>query len=259
MNMKVVVIGAGNLATHLTIALKKNGFTIVQIFSRTEEAANQLAKIVGSTWTTNLQELNLLADIYFFALKDDILSETINKINIPNALLVHAAGSIDIKIFGNKMNPHGVIYPLQTFSKAKEIDFDQVPLFIEGNNDKTTKLLLNIARKLSSKCYKINSEQRLKLHLSAVFACNFVNYLYTVAEEIVGEAQLPFDILKPLIAETADKIRTLSPKDAQTGPAVRFDTEVMKKHRKLLVGKPQLLELYTLMSQEIYKNSKSNI
>lgn len=256
--MKVVVIGAGNLATHLTVALKKNGFTIVQIFSRTEDAASQLAKTVESTWTTNLQELNQKADIYIFALKDDILAKTINEINIPNALLVHAAGSIDISIFANKSNPHGVIYPLQTFSKAKKIDFDQVPLFIEGNNDKTTKLLLNIARKISSKCYKINSEQRLKLHLSAVFACNYVNYLYTVAEEIVREAELPFEILEPLIAETADKIRTLSPKVAQTGPAVRFDTEVMEKHRKLLVGKPQLLELYTLMSQEIYKNSKSN-
>lgn len=259
MNMKVVVIGAGNLATHLTVALKKSGFTIVQIFSRTEDAASQLAKIVESTWTINLQELNQEADIYIFALRDDILAETINKINIPNALLVHTAGSINISIFANKSNPHGVIYPLQTFSKAKKLDFNTVPIFIEGDNEETTKLLLSIVGKLTTKCFEINSEQRLKLHLSAVFACNFVNYLYTVAEEIVGEAQLTFDVLKPLIAETADKTRTLSPKDAQTGPAVRFDNEVMEKHKTLLVGKPELLELYTLMSQEIYKNSKSKV
>ncbi len=256
MEKKIVVIGAGNVATHLSLALKKNGFNIIQIFSRTEQAASQLAEIVESTWTTNLQDLNREGDIYIFALKDNVLAETINKIDIPNALFVHTAGSINISVFGNKINPHGVIYPLQTFSKLKEIDFKQIPLFIEGNSEETTNLLLNIARKLSNKCFEIDSEKRLKLHLSAVFASNFVNYLYTAAEKIVEGAQLPFSILEPLIAETANKIRTLSPKDAQTGPAVRFDTEVMEKHCNLLVNEPQLLELYKLISLEIFKNKQ---
>ena len=259
MNMKVVMIGAGNVATHLSIALKKSGFTIIQIFSKTEQSASQLAKIVKTSWTTNLQSLNKEGDIYIFALKDSILSETLNKIDIPNALFVHTAGSINISVFASKSNPHGVIYPLQTFSKSKEIDFNQVPLFIEGNNEETTNLLLSIAGKLSNKCFEIDSEKRLKLHLSAVFACNFANYMYTVADKIVKETELGFDILKPLIVETADKIRILSPKDAQTGPAVRLDTDVMEKHSKLLVNEPQLLELYTLISQEIYKNEKAAI
>lgn len=253
MGMKIVMIGAGNVATHLSVALKENGFTILQIFSRTEEAASCLAGIVESTWTTNLQELNKGADIYIFALKDNVLSETIEKINIPNAVYIHTAGSVDISVFSNKNNPHGVIYPLQTLSKAKSIDFSKVPLFVEGNNTQTTNLLFDIAGKLSTKCYKIDSRQRLKIHLSAVFASNFVNYMYTVAEKIVGETQLPFSILEPLIAETADKIRTLSPKDAQTGPAVRCDTEVMQKHIKLLIEEPQLQELYSLISEEISK------
>lgn len=256
--MKVVMIGAGNVATHLSVALKENGFNILQIFSRTERAASYLAGTVDATWTTNLQELNKEADIYIFALKDNVLSEIIEEIDIPNVLFIHTAGSVDISVFNNKNNPNGVIYPLQTLSKAKSIDFSQVPLLIDGNNTKTTNLLFNIAGKLSTKCFIINSEQRLKIHLAAVFANNFVNYMYTVAEKIVGETELDFSILKPLILETANKITTLSPQNAQTGPAVRFDTEVMEKHIKLLDEEPQLQELYTFISKEIYKNSKSN-
>lgn len=256
--MKVVMIGAGNVATHLSVALKANGFTILQIFSRTEQAASHLAKKIESAWTNNIQELNQEADIYIFALKDDVLSETIAKINIPNAIFLHTAGSVDISVFAKKNNSYGVIYPLQTLSKAKNVDFSQVPLFVEGNNAETTEILFDIAEKLSIKCFKINSEQRLKIHLSAVFASNFVNYMYTVAEKIVGETELPFSILEPLILETAYKISTLSPQKAQTGPALRFDTEVMKKHILLLEEKPQLQELYSLISKEIYKNSKYN-
>lgn len=255
--MKVVMIGAGNVATHLSVALKKKNFNILQIFSRTEEAASRLAELVDSTWTTNILQLNQQADIYIFALKDSALSELIEKVNIPNALFLHTAGSIDIKIFSNKNNPYGVLYPLQTFSKTKSVNFNQVPLFIEGNNAKTTNQLIEIARKLSSEYHEIDSKQRLKLHLSAVFACNFTNYMYTIAEKIVMETQLPFSILEPLIAETADKIRTLTPQQAQTGPAVRFDTAVMDKHKELLAQEPNIQELYNLISQEIYKNSST--
>ena len=250
--MEVVVLGAGNVATHLAKALKNNGFTIAQIYSKTIASAKSLADSIESDYSTELTEIYKHADIYIYALKDSALEYIISQNIIPNAIHLHTAGSVSIDIFEGKAENYGVLYPLQTFSKTKEVDFSKVPLLVEGNNDETTKLLLNIARQLSDSCSLANSTQRMKLHLAAVFACNFSNYMYSIAEEIVTESELPFEILKPLIAETADKIKTLAPQAAQTGPAVRYDTNVMDKHLSMLKNKPELADIYKTLSNQIH-------
>lgn len=253
--MDIVILGAGNVAFHLANALHANGYHIKQVFSKTMTSAKQLADCVESDYTIDINAIDKQADLYIYALKDSILEDIIVQIDAPNAIHVHTAGSISIDVFDSNKTNFGVLYPLQTLSKTKPIDFKQVPLFIEANNQKTQDQLLNLACKLSFNTSLANSHQRMKLHLAAVFACNFSNYMYTVAAQLVNESDLSFDILKPLIQETAEKIKTIEPKFAQTGPAVRFDTNVMDKHLYLLQTHPELSEIYKILSKQIYANS----
>ena len=251
--MKIVMLGAGNVATHLSRTLQLSGFTIVQIYSKTKESAKLLSDLLIVDYTNRLEDVYRNADIYIYALKDSVLMSTISKLKIPNAIHIHTAGSISLKIFEGQVNQYGVIYPLQTFSKSKEINFKEVPLFVEGSDIETTNLLLTIANQLSEHCYIANSEQRKRLHLSAVFASNFTNLIYSLAEELVNDSNFSFDILKPLIAETADKIKYLSPAKAQTGPAVRFDNTIIDEHINILEQKTDLQNIYRDLSKMIYQ------
>ncbi len=253
--MEIVILGAGNVATHLSKALQQKGFTIAQVYSKTTLSAKTLADCLNVAYTTTIEEVYTKADIYIYAVRDNALSEIISKLHVADAIHVHTAGSVDINIFESKASRFGVIYPMQTFSKTKEVNFQEIPLLVEGNNERTTETLFGIAQQLSNKCYKTDSEQRKKIHLSAVFACNFTNYMYTIAEELIGETDVPFDILQPLIAETAEKIKHLSPAKAQTGPAVRYDTTIMEKHLKMLENRPELQQLYKEISRLIYIKS----
>jgi len=254
--MKAVFIGAGNVATHLALALQSKGITISQIFSRTSTNAKLLGEKLGVSFTCELTELDRTAEVYIYAIKDSALRQLIPKIALPQALHVHTAGSISLRVFEGYAERYGVIYPLQTFSKNKAVDFSQIPICIEANSPEVEQELLEIAHLLTPKTYILNSEQRKQLHLSAVFACNFTNHMYAIAADLVESAGLPFDILQPLIAETADKIRTMSPRDAQTGPAVRFDEETISKHLSMLKEKPDLVQIYKDLSQNIYQKHK---
>lgn len=257
--MKAVIIGAGNVATHLSKALQHAGIEIVQVYSRTKESAQVLSEQLGVECTTEYDNLRADADIYIYSVKDSALNQLISSIKNKNAIHLHTAGSIPMSIFENRAKDYGVLYPLQTFSKAKEVNFSQIPVFIEGNSDETEVIISQIAQKLSEKVYNINSEQRLRLHISAVFACNFTNCMYNIAAELVEDAALPFEILKPLIVETANKIETLHPFDAQTGPAVRYDNNVIDKHLKLLNSNEKLQRIYTELSQLIYETHKNKL
>lgn len=254
--MKAVFIGAGNVATHLALALQNKGVTISQIFSRTSVNAQLLADKLGVSFTCDLTELDRTADIYFYAVKDSVLRSLISKIALPKALHVHTAGSISLHVFDEYAKRYGVLYPLQTFSKDKAVDFSQIPICIEASSSEVEKKLLEIAHLLTKKTYVLNSEQRKQLHLSAVFACNFTNHMYTIAADLVESAGLPFEILQPLIAETADKIKTMSPRQAQTGPAVRFDEETISKHLLMLKENSDLFQIYKVLSQSIYQKHK---
>lgn len=254
--MKAVFIGSGNLATQLTTALKEKGVIISQIYSRTSSNAAILAEKLGASYTNDPSEIDEDADIYFYALKDSSLAHFLKEASLPNAMHVHTSGSVSLSIFKDTTLHYGVFYPLQTFSKNKSVDFSEIPICIEASNSEMQEKLLEIARLLTEKTFVINSDQRKVLHLAAVFACNFTNYMYDIASEILNDVGIGFEIMQPLIAETAEKIKTMNPFEAQTGPAVRFDNMIIGKHLTMLKRYPKYKGLYKDISKLIYVRHK---
>ena len=250
--MSITIIGTGNVAVRLAEALYLEGYAIAQIYGRTEESAKTLADAVNTSYTTKITDIRKDSDVYIFSVKDSALSEVLEQFPPVKGLLVHTAGSIPIDVFSPYSDYYGVIYPLQTLSKERKIDFKKVPLCIEASDEKGLKQLTDLAKTISDNVLFVNSEQRQYLHLAAVFACNFVNGMYDIASEILQQQGFPFEILLPLIDETARKVHSLSPFDAQTCPAVRNDRNIMEKHLSLLKNET-LKEIYELMSRNIYE------
>lgn len=252
----IVCIGAGNLATNLAKALYYKGFRIVQVYSRTEESARALAEKVEAGYTTDLNELSKEARLYIVALKDAALVELLPQITEgkKNVLLVHTAGSIPMNVWEGYAERYGVFYPMQTFSKQREVDFQDIPFFIEARTPEDVELLKAIANTISDKVYEATSEQRKSLHLAAVFTCNFTNHMYALAAGLLEKNNLPFDVMLPLIDETARKVHELAPSEAQTGPAVRYDLNVINNHLSMLADTPALQEIYKLMSKSIHEH-----
>ncbi|MGL4412459.1 MAG: Rossmann-like and DUF2520 domain-containing protein [Bacteroidales bacterium] len=249
--IRVVLIGAGNLATHLANALNNiSEISIIQVYSRTRESAESLANTLGTKWTTSLEEIDNSADLIILSIKDDALQGVIKSINITRATYIHTAGSVPMEIFNGSASNYGVLYPLQTFSKAKEVEFSKIPIFIEGSSPEVQDMLSFISKKLSSKVRVASSEQRKYLHLAAVFACNFTNHLFAQAASILNEHGLMFEDIIPLIDESVSKIHTIEPQKAQTGPAVRGDNGVLEMQKSLLNNDIQK-EIYTLISNSI--------
>lgn len=247
---KVVIVGAGNVATHLSKAIKNAGFQILQIVSRTENSARALGTLLGVPFTSSEGELNKEADLYIYSVKDDAITEALRTFTPPtDALIVHTAGSVSMEILKDFSSNIGIFYPLQTFSKAKDVDFSQIPLYIEANSkDKENELLL-FASTFSTRAKLVNSENRAKVHLAAVFACNFTNNLYSIASEILEKAGLTFEDMIPLITETTEKIKSIPPRKAQTGPAIRRDSKVIEKQLNALEGREK--EIYKLITESI--------
>jgi len=252
--MKVIFLGSGNLATRLSLEMHRKGMTIGQVYSYTPENARQLAGRLGCLWTTDLEAIETDADLYVFSLKDTVLANVITRIRPNDGLWVHTAGSIPMNIWEGHAERYGVFYPMQTFSKQREVDFREVPFFIEAKRPEDAELLKAVAGTLSDKVYEADSEQRRSLHLAAVFTCNFTNHMYALAAELLEKYHLPFDVMLPLIDETARKVHELAPRDAQTGPAVRYDENVMNKHLSMLADSQALQEIYKLMSKSIHEH-----
>lgn len=253
MSHRFVFIGAGNLATRLSLILKENGFSVVQVYSRTEESARVLGQKLNTNYSTEVEEIVSDADIYFVALKDSAFEKVLPQIDFQNRLVVHCSGSMPLSCLEKYSKNIGVFYPLQTFSRQRKVEFSEIPVFIEASSSENEKNLIQIAEKISSQVSVLNSEKRLRLHISAVFACNFVNYFYTVAGEVLNSKEIPFEVLYPLIAETARKAQEMDPEQAQTGPAVRFDQNVISKHLAALEAFPEFQNLYRLVSESIFK------
>ncbi|MBE9480129.1 MAG: DUF2520 domain-containing protein [Bacteroidetes bacterium] len=251
---KIVIIGAGNVATNLAQALRKAGFDIIQIYGRTNHLAKALADKVRSSYTSNLSNLNMEGDIYFLSVVDSALKDIIKKINIGDKLIVHTSGSTPIDILKNSSSNYGVFYPLQTFSKHKKLDFENIPVCLEANSDRNLKLLTSLAKTISKNVKNINSEQRVAIHLAAVFSCNFTNHMFVIAEEILNKYDIPFDMVKPLIHETVKKIADEKPHKVQTGPAKRDDHETIAKHLNMLVNDKEYMEIYKLITENIIKH-----
>ncbi len=255
----IIFIGAGNLATHLSQALQRAGHTILQVYSRTQASALQLTNRLGlpnEAAITSLAALHPHADVYIYALRDEVLSEVVQHVHIaPEALHLHTAGSIPIAIFGDDKPHAGVLYPFQTFSKEKAVDFHKIPILVETRNKSEESELITLAQSVSPMVYQADGHARAQLHLAGVFACNFTNCMYRLAEEQLSGSGLPFDILLPLIDETAAKVHTLSPQQAQTGPAIRNDEKVMQAHINKLKT-PEEQAIYRLLSQNIQAHEK---
>ncbi len=252
-NKRIVLIGAGNVATHIGISLQKNGWNIVQVYSRTEASASELGNRLGTNYVTSLTEVCMDADVYIVMVKDAVLQELIPSVvkGREGALFVHTAGSMPMDIWKGHAVRYGVLYPMQTFSKLREVDFSTVSFFLEANAADELALLKEMAGSLSPKVYEASSSQRTFLHMAAVFACNFSNHMYALSAYLLEKQGLPFDAMLPLIDETARKIHELSPKEAQTGPAVRKDANVMNKHLEMLAKEPELKEIYKMISKSI--------
>ncbi len=247
------------MATHLSQALQAAGHQIVQVYSRTQASAQQLTNRLGLAEEAAINSLTALrtdADIYIYALRDEVLAEVAKKVHVsPEAIHLHTSGSMPLSLFG-KDKPHaGVFYPFQTFSKEKAVDFKKIPILVEARVKSQEADLITLAQSVSSMVYPAGEEARKQLHVAGVFACNFVNCLYAIAQEQLHDTGLPFDVLLPLIDETAAKVHTLSPRQAQTGPAIRNDQNVMLSHLNRLQT-PEEQTIYQLLSQNIITHAK---
>lgn len=272
--MKIVLIGAGNLATHLGKALHAAGHDMLQVFSRTMQSAETLASLLDAEPLTDIAQVRDDADVYIFSVKDSALVQLVAQLcrheadglvedGAVNALrkakkgehervFLHTAGSMPLSVFKGMAQHYGVLYPMQTFSKQREVDFSIIPCFVEANDEFAQKQIEGLAREISGRVYQLSSEDRKYLHLSAVFACNFANHCYAISQELLEEHGIPFDVMLPLINETAAKVHEMKPKNAQTGPAVRYDENVIDKQSKLLENHPHFKKVYDSMSKSIH-------
>ena len=258
---KITIIGSGNVATHLAMAFKNKGIKILQIYSRQYSNAENLAKRVNAEAISELSKIDDTSDFYFITVSDKAIPDVVSKIPTVSGIVLHTAGCVPISVL-NKFQQFGSFYPLQTFTKGIELDFSKIPVFIEGNTEKTAQNIIHFSSSLlNCRMETISSEKRAILHLAAVFANNFVNHLYTISQQILEDTGLSFDCIKPLIEETVRKSCIMNPYHAQTGPARRNDVEVMQLHQNKLCGKERISEIYGLISESItdmynHNNSK---
>lgn len=241
-----ILIGSGNVATHLGKALVKAGIKVLQVYSPTEANAKALGKKLKAASTSNITEINKEANLVVISIKDDALATFCKKVKFEKALVVHTSGTADIKLLKACSPTYGVLYPFQTFTKGIKLKFSNVPLCIEGNNADTTKQLVKLAEKLSNNVFTISSKQRPWLHIMGVFSSNFTNLMLRAAHEIAQKEKIPFEVIFPLIQQTIDKVQQLPPDKAQTGPAVRGDAAVVAKHLAILSKYPNLQALYKI-------------
>ncbi|TAJ15759.1 DUF2520 domain-containing protein [Marinilabiliaceae bacterium JC017] len=250
--MQITLIGSGNVATHLGKALAQAGHTIVQIFSHHVENAITLSHAIGGQPIAALEEITIGAEMYIIAVKDDKLKEVVDRLPLLTGIVVHTAGSVPLETL-SRFEQNGILYPFQTFSKQKEVDFTSLPILIESNTPAVLTSLENVAKTISTNVLQASTKQRMQLHLAAVFACNFVNHMYRLSSDILTQANLPFSLLHPLITETTQKILSIPASEAQTGPARRGDVQVIQKHLDSLQQIPDVQMLYKLLSDDIMK------
>lgn len=250
--ISVSIIGSGNVAQHLISAFEKaENIELVQVYSRNPTANFPDSKSVAII--RNFNELQTV-DLFIIAVSDDVITSVSDQIPFTNQLVVHTSGSVAMESLSNS-NRKGVFYPLQTLSKSKEINFKEVPLCIEAESNSDLQLLHEVASAISNNVFEIDSNQRKSLHVAAVFVNNFTNHLFQIGNEICEENGVSFEILKPLILETANKINSLSPKEAQTGPAKRNDTTTINKHLDFLSNTDHK-EIYKILTKSIIDNGK---
>jgi predicted short-subunit dehydrogenase-like oxidoreductase (DUF2520 family) len=240
----ITFIGAGNVAWHLAQAFFRQGFKIAQVWSRTKDSADKLAQLVDALATDDLNNLTLHNGIFIISLNDDALPLIVNRLHLPGNLVLHTSGTVEREVLDKVSAHNGVLYPLQTFTKGVSLDISKVPFLIEGSSAPLLETVKDLALSLSPNVFLANSEQRLKIHVAAVFAGNYTNYLYSIASELLNGSGYNLDLMRPLIEETSRKAMLSEPETLQTGPARRGDLEVIRKHIKSLASKPEYAEIY---------------
>jgi predicted short-subunit dehydrogenase-like oxidoreductase (DUF2520 family) len=260
LNRNIVFIGAGNLATSLSVAFHSAGWRVVQVYSRTYQSAKTLAGKINAEPTTTLDSLNPNAQLYVVALPDSVIQPVAEQLPPVNGLLVHTSGStsIDVLSAADALG-YGVLYPLQTFSKNRLVQLGNVPVCIEGNSQATIVTLDKIAQTITSTVVVLDSEKRRWMHLAAVFASNFTNHMLAAAYRIAVQNGVDFHIFQPLVMETVSKAFLANPNDFQTGPAVRFDWQTIEQHLSMLgFSDIELQKIYKELSLSIqnFANSK---
>ena len=246
--MKIVILGSGNVAFHLAKAFHQKKIPVAHIFGRNESDLKAISSEFNIPYST--EEL-VNADFYLIAVNDDSVEEISKKISEKNCLVAHTSGSLPVDILKGNYRKAS-FYPLQTFSKSKDLNYAEIPFFMEAENAADLEMMKNLVSKISSHVIESTYEKRKYIHLTAVFACNFVNHLFARAKEISDSQEIPFQYFLPLIEETTEKILSIDPKSAQTGPAVRNDKRVLELHEALLT-EPEKLKIYKTMNESIKK------
>jgi len=248
--MKVVLIGSGNVATVLGRLITKNNHQVIQVTSRNIAHAKMLGDELGAAYTDYNGPLDHSASMYIIAVSDMAIHECVQHYNIHDKLVVHTAGSVTKDVLKNTSYNYGVLYPLQSLRKEMEV-IPEIPFLVDGNNEGVVKAIYEFAKTLSPDVQVMHDENRLKLHAAAVIVSNFTNHLYAIAEEFCNSEHVDFNLLKPLIMETASRIRNQSPGAVQTGPAVRKDILTLDKHLRLLANHPKLRTTYLRLTDSI--------
>jgi predicted short-subunit dehydrogenase-like oxidoreductase (DUF2520 family) len=251
---RIAFIGAGNVAWHLSQALVGAGHEVVSVYSRTVKSAEVLCSLLpGAKPISDLNMKDTDAEIIIIAVPDAVLNNILKLLKIPEGVIIaHTSGSQPLAILDSIKNARtGVFYPLQTFSKSKQIDLSHAPILIEAKENDTKKILEALALSISTQVLEVSSTKRKQLHLSAVFACNFTNHLLGISRQLLQEASLPEELLQPLIQETITKANLQNPYTVQTGPAIRRDNNVINDHIKMLESHPRLQELYRALTLSI--------
>lgn len=248
---KLSIIGAGNVGTQLALAFYAAGYTIVEVCSRSEARAIPLAEMLNAKFVSEVSLLHETADVYLFCISEEDLKRLPIFNQLHGKLLCHTSGSTSMDVLSGITESYGVFYPLQTFSLSESLNLLGVPILIEAKQAGDLTILNDMAKSISGDARVMTGPDRLITHLSAVIACNFTNYLYSRAEVLMNRHDLPFELLHPLILETARKATQMSPQLAQTGPAVRGDVDILKRHKELLASDPDILKIYTRISKEL--------
>lgn len=253
---KITIIGAGCVGNFLSDELIKFGYEIIEVVSRSKAYAIELAERVGAQWTTDFNNINLESDLYILSVRDDAIQEIATKIDLGDKFLVHTSGSVPIKVLENSSNNYGVLYPLQTILKDRKLDITEIPFFVEANNETALKIIEEFAQSISRNVNRFDSAKRKVIHLAAVFASNFTNYLLKISKEILEKEEIDFAILEPLVFESIKKAFEIGPIKSQTGPAKRGDKEVIEKHIEML-DNMEWKKIYTLLSDRIFEEFKN--
>ncbi len=255
--MEIVVIGSGNIATHLAKGFHEIGHNILQVYSKNIANAHVLASSISSLATDQISRINQSAGLYLIAVSDHAIPEVVEQLpQSIQGIVVHTSGATPMATL-RKFRDYGVIYPLQSLTKDIASNLKEIPFGVEGNSEQTTNTLITQMSALSTKTFNCSSAQRLALHTAAVFANNFSNALFQIAYEILQSENLPFDLLRPIIAETAQKVQDYLPSQTQTGPAKRNDIQTIKRHLQFLSENPRWLKIYQQLTEEI--SSKRDI